>query len=250
MEPKLSLINDVYSWDKLSLIQFLQEGNIPSGWSNFFANNMSVLTEISKLLDVENKERSTNRDKYIFPSINQVFRAFYLTPLDKVKVCILGMDPYHNGSAVGLCFSVKPNNNINPSLKNIYTELKNEGYKPVENGILIPWAQQGVLLLNKALTVSKGDPDSHTSIWYDFTDKVVSYIDSNVDGVIWLLMGKNAQEVEHLITNDTHNVLKTSHPSPYSASKSSGNSPAFLGSGVFKQINEILSLFEKEEIKW
>lgn len=237
----MNLISEPYDWKRQTLSRFLSEGNVPSEWRALFQSQKEELDCVSDCLgEYEN----------ILPPLNYVFRAFYMLSPKNIRVIILGQDPYHNGSAIGLCFSVRKGNKLNPSLKNIYQELKNEGFSPTENGELYSWAKQGCFLLNKALTVSKGKAGSHTSIWYDFTDRVVEYINENVDGVAWLLMGADAHGVERLIRNSSHKVFKTSHPSPYSAYKTSRGNPAFIGSGVFTLINEFLVEKGKESVQW
>jgi uracil-DNA glycosylase len=160
------------------------------------------------------------------------------------------MDPYHNGSAVGYCFSVLPGNRINPSLRNMYNELKQEGYFPVENGVITHWADQGCLLLNTALTVEKGSPDTHTGLWKDFTRKVISHVAENTSNVVWMLFGAKALAFENLIKGNNHKVLVTSHPSPFSAHKGFRDYPAFLGSNVFKNANKFLKRKKRKPIKW
>ncbi len=232
---EIKLINNSYRWKNVSLWDFLKEGNIPQGWKSFFmTKDIQIL--LGKISDKLEKERSDR----IYPIIQDVFRAFYMTPLSKIKVCILGQDPYHsgtnetNGSAMGLCFSVRPGNKINPSLRNIYRELKNEGYSPKEDGVLTHWTQF-CFMYNMALTVEKGCADSHTSIWYDFSEEVIKYIAKNVKKMSWLLMGSKAQQIKNLLPK-THQIVCTSHPSPFSAHRSYRNIPAFLGSNAFKQI--------------
>jgi uracil-DNA glycosylase len=134
----LIFLNYICSWKTLTLWNYLLEGNIPKNWNYFFEHNKHELFKISKML-----ETST----HIFP---KVFRSF-INP----SIVILGQDPYHNGSAVGYCFSVLPGNNINPSLNNIYTELKNNGYEITKNGILNHWVDQGCFMLNTSLTLSR-----------------------------------------------------------------------------------------------
>ena len=220
-----------YTWSSMSLSEFLSEGNVPSGWTEFFETSevQTCLEQISSELDTDRK---------IYPEINQVFRAFYMTPLDRVRVVLLGQDPYHNGSAVGLCFSVKPGNTINPSLKNIYRELESSGFKPDHTGNLTKWAKQGVLLINTALTVQQGCPESHLHYWYDFTKSLIKYIDkTRGKQVQWLLFGRPAFDMVTKLLGRHQNMLVTTHPSPLGANKSASFGPAFLGSGVFKQVN-------------
>lgn len=223
-----------YCWKELSLIEFLQEGNIPSGWIDFFSDEKikNELCKISKYLE-------TIRDKVIYPTINYVFRAFYLTPFNKLKAIILGQDPYYNGAAVGLCFSVASGYPINPSLRNINNELINCGYQPKENGNLIGWAKQGVLLLNVALTVEKDDPESHSLLWSKFSEYLMEYIIKNDRNVKWLLFGSHAHNcIKNLDVNEK-NIFKTTHPSPLGASRPSKTAVAFLGSKVFLNVPEI-----------
>lgn len=231
----IGLIDDEYDWKNININTFLSMGNTPSGWSDFFRDRKTVelLSSISDRID------SVTGKTVIYPNINYVFRAFYLTPLSNLKAVIVGQDPYHNGSATGLCFSVKLGNSINPSLRNIYKELKQEGYNPEENGVLTHWARQGVLLLNMSLTVEKGNPGSHAHMWYSFSKHLIKYIDNNTisNKIHWLLFGRDAHQVKKYIQNGI--VHCTSHPSPFSAHKNSSNIPAFLGSGVFRKVEDI-----------
>ena len=233
MNQTINLIDSEYSWNSLSLLSFLEEGNIPSSWKEFFEQEevKEELEKISKYLENESAE--------IFPPIHQVFRAFYLTPLEKVKAVLIGQDPYHNGSAVGICFSVKPGNNINPSLRNIYKELRLEGFQLNETGDLTHWSKQGILMLNTALTVLRGDPDSHTAIWYDFTTYLIKFIDRKKENdVHWLLFGSKAVNIVAYTAKKGRKHI-TSHPSPFSANRSTNTVKAFIGSGVFKEIEDI-----------
>lgn len=229
----LQFIDENWSWD-IPLFNFLESGNYPDdsqGWNSFFRSEriQTLLKRISDALNVDAKEN------IIFPPIYKVFRAFYAVPLNKIKVVILGQDPYHDGNAVGLCFSVPPNGKLNPSLQNIYKELNIQG-----NGSLLSWAEQGCLLLNTALTVRKGEPESHLSIWSDFTEEVIRYVSANTKNVAWLLMGAKALAFKPLVDESKHTTFITSHPSPFSARSGFRGYPAFLGSGVFKKINEFL----------
>lgn len=250
----LQFSENTYSWNEMSLWDFLNEGNIPSGWKDFFIQNQDILYTISEKLE---EEKKLNSKLIIYPPVNQVFRSFI--PLEKIKVVILGQDPYHSGttefdgSAVGYCFSVLPGNRINPSLRNIYKELKNEDYDVKEDGDLSHWVDQGCFMLNTALTVEKGCADSHTAFWYDFTEKVIKYIVDNCTNVVWLLMGSKAYKFGVLIPKEgesRHSVFCTSHPSPLSATRSTNWIPAFIGSFVFNGINEKLKKYGKRKIKW
>jgi uracil-DNA glycosylase len=238
----IEFLDEQYDWKTLTLWDYILEGNYPRSWINFFHDDgvQKELVKISEELQKEVDEGVT-----IYPPINQVFRAFCCTPLHKTKVVILGMDPYHNpGAAVGLCFSVRPGNKINPSLRNIYRELKSEGYSPTEDGVLTHWADQGCLMLNTALTVAKGEADSHTGIWYKFSEKVIKYIAYNYPSIVWLLMGSKALAFQPLLGDSK--VVITSHPSPFSAYKGFREHPSFLGSDAFRKINDQL----KKPIDW
>ncbi len=191
----------------------------------------------------------------VYPSKNEIFRALSdpVMKVENIKVVIIGQDPYHNGSACGLCFSIKQKNGspigpINPSLRNIYKELKNSGFDIVENGDLSHWKDQGCLLLNLSLTVEKGKPDSHTDKYKELTKQIISFVSLNTKQVVFLLMGKNAQSVEENITpQNQHVIIATSHPSPFSAFNTS--SP-FMGSNAFVRINDALKAFGKTPIRW
>ena len=236
----IQFIDNSYLWDEMSLWEFLEEGNIPSDWIQFFLNNQEQLYLISEALKIENPSK-------IFPSINKVFRSFI--NVEKIKVVFLGMDPYHNGSAVGYCFSVLPGNTINPSLKNIYKELNQEGYKVKEDGVLTHWAEQGCFMLNTALTVMKGNAGSHIGHWCNFTENVVKYVSEKGGKLVWILMGAEAQKVKCFIP-DTQHYIMTSHPSPFSAHRATKVAPSFLGSGVFRETNEYLEANGKTGINW
>jgi uracil-DNA glycosylase len=229
-----------YSWEDMTLQDYIQEGNTPINWENFFSNNEEHLHKISTSLSKENPKK-------IYPAPNKIFRAFI--PLSKIKVVVLGQDPYHNGSAVGYCFSVLPGNKINPSLRNIYKELKQEGFDVKEDGILTHWAEQGCFMLNTALTVEKSYPDSHTVYWYDFTENAIKHIASECKNVVWLLMGSKAHKFQEFIP-PSHLTLCTSHPSPFSAHKSYRGIPSFLGSGIFNTMNIYLEEHGIKPIKF
>lgn len=233
---QINFVDSAYNWKNITLQQYLDEGNIPSGWTDFF-NKPEIKTElksISEFLEEESKEGKT-----IYPDINHVFKCFYMTKLKNIKCILLGQDCYHNGAAVGLCFSVKHGFPINPSLRNINEELANCGYKPKINGNLESWAKQGVLLLNMALTVEKGEAESHSCIWYNFSKLLLSYIHENNKNIHYLLFGKHATDgVKHLsLSKEVMHI--TSHPSPLSANRSTSNFKAFIGSKIFLEIKNI-----------
>lgn len=183
----------------------------------------------------------------IYPHSANWFHALEATPLSQVKVVILGQDPYHQpGQAHGLCFSVKPGVAIPPSLLNIYKELKNDlGIAPPQHGYLENWARQGVLLLNAVLTVEHGQANSHQGKgWEQFTDKIVSLVNQQLDNVVFMLWGSYAQKKGAAIDTQRHLVLKAPHPSPLSAHR------GFLGCNHFSQANQYLSAHGKSAIDW
>ncbi|MAS39355.1 MAG: uracil-DNA glycosylase [Flammeovirgaceae bacterium] len=194
-------------------------------------------------------QKIKNEYKYhkIYPKGDKIFNAFNLCPFDSLKVVIIGQDPYHGkGQANGLSFSVEKNIKIPPSLKNIFIELKNN-YPEYEytDGDLSRWANQGVLLLNSVLTVRKSEPGSHSNIgWEKFTDFVIKNISSKKRNVVFLLWGKYAQSKSRLIDENKHLILKSSHPSPFSAHK------GFFKNFHFKKTNEYLLSNNINEINW
>ena len=181
-----------------------------------------------------------------FPPEDQVFSAFSLTPYNKVSVLLLGQDPYVNkNQAHGLCFSVLPNVAVPPSLKNIFIELKKDlGCQIPNNGYLVPWAKQGILMLNTVLTVRAGTPFSHRGRgWESFTDAVIEKVNEKSSSVVFVLWGKAAQEKSKFIDTKKHAIVKGAHPSPLSAK-------LFFGSRPFSKINQFLKEFKKPEIDW
>jgi uracil-DNA glycosylase len=185
--------------------------------------------------------------KCIFPNGKELFSAFNHTPLDKVKVVILGQDPYHGeGQAHGLCFSVKPGVRVPPSLKNIYKELNEELDLPIPvHGHLTHWADQGVLLLNSVLSVESGRAASHQGKgWEAFTDRVIEVINEELEGVVFMLWGSYAQRKGAIIDSARHCVLKAPHPSPLSAHR------GFFGCGHFIQANDYLQSRGVVPIDW
>ena len=183
----------------------------------------------------------------IFPAGNAIFNAFNQTPFNKVKVVILGQDPYHgSGQAMGLSFSVPKGVKPPPSLVNIFKELKSDIGLPIPTqGDLTPWAKQGVLLLNAVLTVRENEPASHAKIgWMHFTDAVIRKISDEKKGIIFLLWGKIAEQKQMLIDETKHFVLKAAHPSPFSADK------GFFGCKHFSKTNELLAKQGLQVIDW
>lgn len=185
--------------------------------------------------------------KIIYPKTSDVFQAFALTPFDQVKVVLLGQDPYHGpNQAHGLCFSVQPGIKCPPSLVNMYKELKSDLGIPISgNGCLIPWAQQGVLLLNSVLTVESGRAGSHQGKgWELFTDRVIELLNTEKTGLVFLLWGAYAHRKGQLIDHQKHCVLQTTHPSPFSAHQ------GFLGSKPFSKTNAYLEARGQSPIDW
>ncbi len=175
--------------------------------------------------------------KKIYPEGKNIFNAFEQTPFDKVRVLLLGQDPYHGvGQAHGLCFSVQKGVKPPPSLVNIFKELQSDLQIPIpSNGDLSHWAAQGILLLNASLTVEEGKPLSHANIgWQIFTDAVIKAVSDKKDNVIFILWGKFAQQKEALIQTQKHVILRAAHPSPLSAYH------GFFGCKHFSKINELL----------
>ena len=195
----------------------------------------------SKLMTFVESEYSS---KVIFPMRKDIFNAFTLTPFEKVKVIILGQDPYHDANqAHGLSFSVKDGIKIPPSLRNIHTELFNDlGEFPPNHGNLTNWAEEGVLLLNTILTVEAHKPLSHKRKgWETFTDEVIFNLNRDDRPKVFVLWGNNAISKEPLINNLNHLIIKSSHPSPLSARHS------FNGSKVFSRINKYLKKHTKQK---
>ena len=193
---------------------------------------------------LENERKS---GQVIYPPGSTIFAAFNKTPFDKVKVVILGQDPYHgSGQAHGLSFSVPKNQAIPRSLKNIFKEIKTDlNITMPETGNLEKWAEQGVLLLNATLTVRASQPGSHQNKgWENFTDSVIRQLSSNRTGIVFLLWGKYAQAKEPLIDTTKHFILKSPHPSPFSADR------GFFGCKHFSKTNEILIREGKSPIDW
>ena len=185
--------------------------------------------------------------KTIYPHPKNIFKAFDKTPFDKVKVVILGQDPYHwPNQAQGFCFSVEKWQKLPPSLKNIYKELETSLWiSPSNSWDLTAWTEKWVFLLNAILTVEAGKPASHSQIgWEKFTDSVIKTISDKKENIVFLLWGAFAQSKEYLIDKNKHFILKTSHPSPFSANR------WFLWSNCFKETNEILEKIWKEKIDW
>lgn len=219
----------------------------PLGWEEVFENSVNELKDISNILinDVKINGR-------FLPDMKNLFRAFELTPLKKVKVVIMGQDPYHGCNsdgtpqAQGLSFSVKKNAKIPSSLNNIYKELKDnfpENFSTPKHGDLTLWALQGVLLLNSCLTVRPHCPGSHKELWLGFIKKVINAIIDVNPGCIFVLWGRKAQKIKKII-GERVTILEAAHPSGFSAYR------GFFGCGHFKQINQHLIESGQNPINW
>lgn len=185
--------------------------------------------------------------KTIFPPKEKIFNALKTTPYDKVRVVIIGQDPYHGiGEAHGMCFSVNPGIKIPPSLMNIYKELNRDlGCKIPNNGYLVKWANQGVLLLNSVLTVEKDKPASHQNKgWEIFTDRIIEELNKSQTPIVFLLWGNFAKQKARLITNKKHLILTSSHPSPFSVKY------GFEGCSHFSKANKFLASNNLTPIDW
>jgi len=217
---------------------------LEDGWKVALAAEFSApyMAELKTFLKSE-----TDAGKQVFPKGPEYFAALNLTPLDQVKVVILGQDPYHgDGQAHGLCFSVQPDVRTPPSLKNIYKELKTDlGIPRASHGNLVSWARQGVLLLNSVLTVERGLAASHRGRgWERFTDAVIAQVNELKHPVVFLLWGSYAQKKADFVDTSRHLVLKAPHPSPLSAHT------GFLGCQHFSKANAFLEENSMEPIDW
>ena len=183
----------------------------------------------------------------VYPKKEDIFNALEYTSYENTKVVILGQDPYHGpNQAHGLSFSVQPGVKTPPSLLNMYKELRDEyGYDIPNNGYLVKWAEQGVLLLNTVLTVRQGEANSHKGKgWEHFTDRVIELLNEREKPVIFILWGRHAQAKKKLITNSNHHIIESVHPSPLSARR------GFFGSKPYSKVNTILANMGEREIDW
>lgn len=217
---------------------------LEASWLEQLGNEFEqeYMQQLKQFLSKEKQQR-----KVIYPSSSLWFNAFNTTPFDQVKVVILGQDPYHGpDQAHGLCFSVLPGVRFPPSLLNIFKELQTDvDFTMPSHGCLQSWAEQGVLLLNATLTVEQGNAGSHQGRgWETFTDKAISCLNENREGLVFLLWGSYAQKKGQLIDTNKHYVLKAPHPSPLSAHR------GFFGCRHFSQTNTYLSEHGLEPIDW
>ncbi|WP_413538640.1 uracil-DNA glycosylase [Enterococcus malodoratus] len=216
---------------------------IHNDWQNVLADQFEAPYYL-KLREFLKEEYSTQK---IHPDMYHIFEALELTPYDKVKVVILGQDPYHGvNQAHGLSFSVQPGVKIPPSLRNIYQEMQNDlGISPVQHGNLVSWAKQGVLMLNTALTVREGQAYSHRGQgWEQMTDAVIKRLNEREKPIVFILWGKPAQEKIKMIDTSKHAIIKSVHPSPLSAHR------GFFGSKPFSKTNQLLMEWGESPIDW
>ncbi len=217
---------------------------IEAGWKNVLQDEFSKPYFQQAVTFVKTEKA---QGKAIYPPGPLIFNAFNTTPYDKVKVVLLGQDPYHGyGQAHGLSFSVPDGVNPPPSLINIFKELHNDIGVPIpKTGNLTKWALQGVMLLNSVLTVRANEAASHAKIgWMEFTDAVIRKLSNEKEGLVFLLWGRFAQEKQILIDETKHHVLKAAHPSPFSADK------GFFGCRHFSKTNNYLVKEGKDPIDW
>ncbi|HEB9315383.1 TPA: uracil-DNA glycosylase [Campylobacter coli] len=221
----------------------IEDIKINDDWKEFLKE------EFNKNYFLEIKKRyiqALNNNAIIYPPANLTFNAFNLTPLDRLKIVLLGQDPYHQpNQAMGLSFSVPYGVKIPPSLLNIYKELKADlSIEPSKSGDLSSWAKQGILLLNSILSVEAGKPASHSSWgWQEFSDAVISKLSLEKSGLIFMLWGNYAKSKKALIDTNKHFILEAAHPSPLART-------GFLGCKHFSKANEILRNLEKNPINW
>lgn len=220
----------------------LYTNKLQKGWLKFI-KKQEKLEYFGQLIDFLN---NIPKQKSIYPEKKSVLKALELTPIEKVRVVILGQDPYFNiKQANGLAFSVKENIVLPPSLKNIFKEINDDLSVDNLSGDLTKWAEQGVLLLNTVLTVENGKPNSHRNKgWETFTDNLIKEVNNCNKNVVFLLWGTAAQKKKNLIDQKKHFILESSHPSPLSSYR------GFLGCKHFSKTNSILKSIGEKEINW
>ena len=217
--------------------------DLPTDWQHLLSDEMHkpYFTKLSQFVDGERQVHA------VFPPEQDVFSALKLTPYDNVKVLLLGQDPYHDDNqAHGLCFSVLPGIKPPPSLVNIFKELHSDvGFRIPNNGYLVPWAEQGILMLNAVLTVRAHSPNSHKNHgWETFTDAIIRHVNAKESPIVFVLWGGYAQKKLALLDTSRHIVVQSAHPSPLSARN------GFFGSKPFSKINHALHDVGKQEINW
>lgn len=224
--------------------------NLDPSWRDIFQSEIdkNYFQELSSFIDSEYNNSAIK----VYPEKDDIFNAFKLTPFESVKVVILGQDPYHGPEqAMGLSFSVQKGVRTPPSLRNIFKEIESDLGQPSkiiqnkEAGDLTNWAEQGVLLLNSILTVRAGSPGSHqNSGWEKFTDNIINQLTIKRQGIVYFLWGKYAQNKAGMIDESRNLVLKSAHPSPFSAYR------GFFGSNPFSKTNDYLASIGEEKIEW
>ncbi len=217
--------------------------NIPESWRAHVADEFEkpYFSNLAQFVDDERKHYT------VFPPEPEVFSAMNLTPYENVNVLLLGQDPYHDDNqAHGLCFSVRPGIKPPPSLMNMFKELQSDvGFSLPNNGYLVPWAEQGILMLNAVLTVRAHLANSHKNRgWETFTDAVIRSVNAKESPVVFVLWGNYAQKKQALIDTTRHTIIQSTHPSPLSARN------GFFGSRPFSTINKMLCEAGKPEIDW
>lgn len=214
-----------------------------SNWKEFIYN-----TDFSKpnLAEIQARLNQATQGCNVYPPQEQIFSAFDKTPLDQVRVVILGQDPYHEANqANGLAFSVNSGTKTPPSLRNIFKELKDDlGEDLRTNTDLSDWAEQGVLLLNTSLTVIEGQANSMARLWEPFTDAIIQLLNKQEHPIVFVLWGNNARKKKSIIDVSRHYVIESAHPSPLSANR------GFFGSKPFSKTNQILKRLGENEICW
>jgi uracil-DNA glycosylase len=217
--------------------------HIPPGWHEHLAEELDkpYFHKLSQFVDGERQHHT------VFPPETEVFSALRITPYERANVLLLGQDPYHDDNqAHGLCFSVQPGIKPPPSLMNIFKELRDDvGFRIPNNGYLVPWAEQGILMLNAVLTVRAHQANSHKNHgWEIFTDAFIRQVNAKKDRVVFILWGGYAQKKLSLIDTTRHHIIQSAHPSPLSAHN------GFFGSKPFSQVNKALRDAGKPEINW
>ena len=214
-----------------------------SNWKEFIYN-----TDFSKpnLAEIQAQLNQATQGCNVYPPQEQIFSAFDKTPLDQVRVVILGQDPYHEANqANGLAFSVNAGTKMPPSLRNIFKEIKADlGGELRTNTDLSDWAEQGVLLLNTSLTVIEGQANSMARLWEPFTDAIIQLLNKQEYPIVFVLWGNNARKKKSIIDVSRHYVIESAHPSPLSANR------GFFGSKPFSKTNQILKQLGEDEIRW
>lgn len=237
--------------------------HIHSSWKKIFEKEFKeeYFEELEEYLSVYLKKKKKENDLEIFPHPDLVFNAFNSCPLDKIKVIILGQDPYHDYEkhdsvivcqAMGLSFSVPIGIPVPSSLRNIYKNQKKFGLIEdiPKHGNLSKWAKQGCLMLNSALTVRHKKPNIHQNYWKPFTNAIIEHVSEKCDNVVFLLWGRNAYDKRHLIDEDKHKIIHSTHPSGLSFSKDAKYGQAFIKVDHFSECNAYLIEHGKKPIKW